>query len=202
MVPPQVEQQPQSVGGPLPTTDGVGQPMTSSSPPPYGPSPAYPPDAPLPSAAPLQKQRRRWPWVVGMSIVVVVVALVACVVAATVLLTARLNPQDNAKPLVNEYYSAIQAQDYTAAYGYIASHPDKPPLTEATFLRMAQAADQQWGPVTTYTITAVSPQDNSARATVQVTRSDGHSYEVHVEVAAVLIDDATTGYYISSIDGV
>ncbi len=90
---------------------------------------------------------------------------------------SETSPQEEAQ----NYYLAISVQDYTGAYYYLAStitQSDGTRLTQAAFTQQAQALDTSDGQVTNYTSTA-DPNDAS-KVTVQVTRSGGKSYTVHL----------------------
>jgi len=90
---------------------------------------------------------------------------------------------DQATPAqqAQDYYLAISVQDYTNAFSYLAPNTTSSSgsaLTQATFTQQAQALDTSEGTVTTYTATA-DPTDAS-KVTVQVTRSSGKTYTVHL----------------------
>jgi len=79
------------------------------------------------------------------------------------------------------YYLAISVQEYTNAYSYLATGmttTDGQPLTQALYVQQALALDASSGQVTDYTISA-DPTDQT-RVTVQVSRSKGASYPVHL----------------------
>lgn len=87
------------------------------------------------------------------------------------------SPTDQAQ----SYYLAISVQDYANAYNYLTpkmTTSDGKTLTQALFTQQAQAQDTAEGTVTNYTSTA-DPNDAS-KVTVQVTRSNGKTYAVHL----------------------
>lgn len=80
-----------------------------------------------------------------------------------------------------DYYLAISVQDYTNAYSYLAPNmtmSDGKQLTQALYTQQAQALDASDGQVTNYIVTA-DPNDQT-KVTVQVTRSKGKTYTVHL----------------------
>ena len=78
------------------------------------------------------------------------------------------------------YYLAISVQDYSNAFSYLAPHmtTNGTALTQASFTQQAQALDNTEGKVTDYTATA-DPSD-ATKVSVQVTRSSGKTYTVHL----------------------
>jgi len=83
--------------------------------------------------------------------------------------------------LAQDYYLAISVQDYANAYSYLAPNmttSDGQKLTLALYTQEAQALDASEGQVTDYTVTA-DPNDQT-KVTVQVTRSKGKTYTVHL----------------------
>jgi hypothetical protein len=80
-----------------------------------------------------------------------------------------------------DYYTAIEAQDYAGAYMYLATHmklSDGTALTQDVFTQKAQGLDNSEGQVTDFTATADPNKQTSV--TVQVTRSGGKTYTVHL----------------------
>lgn len=97
-----------------------------------------------------------------------------------------------------DYYLAISVQDYTNAYSYLAPNmntTDGKKLTQALYVQQAQALDASDGQVTNYTITA-DPADQT-KVTVQVTRSKGSTYTVHLTFT-----QGTDQWVISSFDNI
>lgn len=79
------------------------------------------------------------------------------------------------------YYLAISVQDYTNAYSYLAPNmhtTDGKKLTQALYVQQAQALDASEGQVSDYTVTGDS--GDQTKVTVQVTRSKGATYTVHL----------------------
>jgi flagellar basal body-associated protein FliL len=96
------------------------------------------------------------------------------------------------------YYLAISVQDYTNAYSYLAVNmttTDGKKLTQALYVQQAQALDASEGRVTDYTVTA-DPGEQT-KATVQVTRSKGATYTVHLTFI-----QSTDQWVISSFDSI
>lgn len=97
-----------------------------------------------------------------------------------------------------DYYLALSVQDYTNAYSFLAAGlttTDGQPLTQALYIQQAQALDASAGQVTSYIITA--DPAGSTKVTVQVTRSKGASYTVHL-----IFSHGTDQWVISSFDNI
>lgn len=80
-----------------------------------------------------------------------------------------------------DYYLALSVQDFSNAYSYLAPNmttSDGKSLTQSVFTQMAQTADSSEGQVTDYHATA--DPNNPNKVTVQVTRSGGKTYAVHL----------------------
>lgn len=80
-----------------------------------------------------------------------------------------------------DYYLAISVQDYSNAFSFFAPNmtlSDGTKLTVTTFTQKASQLDVSEGKVTDYTATADS--SDPTKVTVQVTRSSGKSYTVHL----------------------
>jgi hypothetical protein len=82
--------------------------------------------------------------------------------------------------VVNDYYSNIEAQNYTAAYLDLSLN-NQNSLTQEQFVQQAQARDVQYGRVTSYLLAGLSPSPSTTRtdpfnstftATVDVTRCE------------------------------
>ena len=75
-----------------------------------------------------------------------------CSWAGYMLIAPVVKDEASALYLVNDYYDAIQARNYTAAYSYFAPSPQgaNRGLTREQFFQQAQKRDSQYGPVHTY----------------------------------------------------
>ena len=164
----------------------------------YGTPPPYPPPVYVPVQQPKQSNKALW---IVLSILGGILLLVGggcCAVfyfagrtvqsfssqiSATSTAIQATYAADETPPAqqAQDYYLAISVQDYSGAYGYLAPNmtsSDGTALTQAKFIQQAQALDTSEGTVTNYTATA-DPND-STKVTVQVTRSKGKVYTVHL----------------------
>jgi Domain of unknown function (DUF4878) len=154
-----------------------GQPPTA-----YGQAPYASPPPPQ-SGMPQRKKSRRWPWIT----LVVVFVLIAGGVTALVLAVTN----SPAKTAVQNYYNAVEAQNYATAYSYLdiqtlTFNGQQQTASQGLYTQVAQAIDQANGRVTAYTITGVelnssTSTGNTATITANVTRG-GKTQEVHVQL--------------------
>lgn len=121
-------------------------------------------------------------------------------IAATVTADQQTAIADEPVPSqqAQNYYLAISVQDYSNAYSYLAPNmttTDGKQLTQALYVQQAQALDASDGKVTDYTVTA-DPNDQT-KVTVQVTRSGGKTYTVHLTFT-----QGASQWVISSFDNI
>jgi hypothetical protein len=81
-------------------------------------------------------------------------------------------PPISVETTATEYYQAIEAQSYVYAYSFL--DPNATGLSQAAFLKMAQAADKAEGKVQSFSVTAFPPE-----VVMTVSRSMG-PYHVHL----------------------
>lgn len=164
----------------------------SQSPNPLGqPSAAYqqaPYSSPQPPLAtlPPRKKSRRWLWI----ILIIIVLVVGGGVAAIALAVNAVN-NSPAKIVVQDYYNAVEQQDYATAYSYlgiqnIIINGQQQTASQDLYTQVAQANDQANGPVTACNITGIALNSststgNMATITVNVTRG-GKVQQVHVQL--------------------
>jgi MecA-like transpeptidase family protein len=101
-----------------------------------------------------------------------VVALFACVVASVALIGSGIWVQTqlgSPNTTVEDFFSAIHAQNYPQAYGFL-SHTAQSELSEERFQQVYQASDALSGAVDYYAITATVTQGSTATVTVDVVR--------------------------------
>jgi hypothetical protein len=181
--PPPYNQPPQPPYG-QPQQEPFGQqPTQYMSPPgqpPYGVPPA-PPYAPEPQPKPRRRGRVLW-IVLGIIVVLVLV----CVGGAIALFSFATN--NGATSAVNQYYMAVEQQNYAMAYTYLDTSGiglNGQSLTQALYIQANQAIDLARGKVSSYSITSSSINSNNgvntAAITVNVTRN-GQSYDVHLQL--------------------
>lgn len=97
--------------------------------------------------------------------------------------------------VVNQYYSAVEKQDYSTAYSYLAPNritTNGQAVTQESYTSAAQALDTTKGNVTNYSIGNISynfdindHNTETASVTVTVTRANGSSYDVHLKLQQV-----------------
>jgi hypothetical protein len=115
------------------------------SPPPFVPIP--PPSMPVPPA----QKSRKWMWIViALLGGVLVLSCGLCTWAGYMLVAPTVQDETSALSLVNNYYDAIQARNYDAAYSYLAPQNKNSILTREQFIQQAEKRDSQYGSVRTY----------------------------------------------------
>lgn len=195
-------QQPYDENATLAAPPTYGQPQypppqygaPTQQPPPYGvpPTPAY--------AQQPQKKSRRWLWItLGVIGGIIVLGCAGCAIAGAFGL--NFFAQAVGPTVVTEqYYQAIQKQDYVTAYSYLASgatltiQGQSVPVTQPQiFTAAAQALDTQLGPVSSHTLQPDG--SNTSRITVVVIRPK-KTYNVILTLVKVGND-----WKIQNIDG-
>ncbi|MEO8970051.1 MAG: DUF3824 domain-containing protein [Ktedonobacteraceae bacterium] len=155
-------------------------------PPPYNPSPYAPPPLPGYTQVPQPPKRSlRWLWIT-LSIIggVLVLSCAGCVIASAMgynfLKTAVVGPTE----VANSYYQAIENQDYSQAYSYLADNMQTTSgqtLSQNLYTVAAQAKDTTDGQVTNFTQSGFTNSNGTASLTMTVTRN-GHAYDVHLKL--------------------
>jgi hypothetical protein len=87
-----------------------------------------------------------------------------------------------------QYYTAIEHQDYTTAYSYVAPNltaSNGQSLTQELYTTAAQALDTVKGQVTSYTVGSTSVSNNIESVTVIVTRGSAPAYDVHLQLQQI-----------------
>lgn len=171
-------------------------------PPPYNPSQYAPPPVPGYAQVPQQPKRSlRWLWIT-LSIVggVLVLSCAGCVIASAMgynfLKTTVVGPTE----VANSYYQAIENQDYSQAYGYLANNMQTTSgqtLSQNLYTTAAQGKDTTDGQVTNFTQTNFSNNNGVASITMTVTRN-GSVYDVHLK----LQQDSSSTWRITSYDDI
>ncbi len=182
-------QQPQSNPYEVPPTQYAGQPYNQQqygTPPPYNPSPYAPPLVPGYTQVPLPPKRSlRWLWIT-LSIIggVLVLSCAGCLVASAMgynfLKTTVVGPTE----VANSYYQAIESQNYSQAYSYLADNMQTTsgqPLSQTLYATTATAKDTVSGQVTNFTQTGFTNNNGTAAITMTVTRN-GQAYDVHLKL--------------------
>ncbi|MBX5450250.1 DUF4878 domain-containing protein [Thermogemmatispora sp.] len=158
--------------GPVPTAPGIN---------PYGVQYGLPPQPPQPP-----RRSLRWLWIT----LAIVAGLVVLVCGGCILVGYIVALTGSPDSTVNNYYSAIQKQDYNQAYSYLAIDTltiqgEEISATQSRFALAAATIDQQAGTVTRYSITSSSTDGNEATVVVHVTRSSGVAYDVHLQLTKI-----------------
>ena len=139
------------------------------------PSPYY---APFPGYTQPRRSSRRWVWMT-----VGIVALV-CILGGTLLALGvgwAVKTYSNSSLRASDmYYSAIKAQDYDTAYTYLGSRLQTV-YSQQTFTQAAQQQDEALGRVSSFGMVNI-PTGDPANVALTVTRTNGTSYDVHLEL--------------------
>ncbi len=139
---------------------------------------------------PQPKKSRRGLWIV-LGIIGGVIVL-SCAVCGILFATGvGFFAKTIAEPaiVVNQYYSAVEKQDYATAYSYIDQNltaSNGKQLTQQVYTLAAQGLDTVKGPVTKYTFgNNISVTNNTASVTVSVTRGSAPAYDVQLQLQQV-----------------
>jgi len=142
----------------------------------YGPQPQFYPQ-------PTPKKSRRWLWI---TLAIILVVLIGG--ATAIVLTVNNSP---AKTVVQQYYNAVEKQDYSTAYSYLAIQTltingQQQNASQGLYTQVAQTIDQENGKVTAYNIIGIdlnfsNSTGNTATITVNVSRGS-QTREVHVQL--------------------
>jgi hypothetical protein len=90
--------------------------------------------------------------------------------------------------VVNQYYNAIEKQDYTTAYSYLGTNlttSNGQTVTQDLYTTAAQALDTAKGTVKSFTVGVPSVTNNTASVTVTVTRTNAPAYDVQLHLEQV-----------------
>ncbi|HEX9038883.1 MAG TPA: hypothetical protein VF808_18015 [Ktedonobacterales bacterium] len=120
--------------------------------------------------APARKTRS--PLVVLLITAAAGIALFACIAVSAAVISSGIWVQTqlgSPNTTVEDFYSAIHAQNYAEAYGFLSSSAQNE-LTEARFQQVYQTDDTLSGPVDYYAITGASTRGSTATVTVDVVR--------------------------------
>jgi hypothetical protein len=90
--------------------------------------------------------------------------------------------------VANQYYSAVEKQDYTTAYSYLNTNSialNGQTVTQELYTTAAQAVDRVKGTVSNYSVGNISVNNNTASVTVSVTRGSTPAYDVQLQLQQV-----------------
>ena len=139
-------------------------------PPPESSTPPSPSYTPFPGYMQPRRSSHRWMWIT-LGIVIVLGIL------GGTLFALYYNSPLRASDM---YYSAIKTQDYATAYSYLGSHL-KTEYSLQSFTQAAQQQDALAGRVSRFGMTNI-PMSDPAFVTLTVTRMNGATYDVHLEL--------------------
>ncbi len=144
---------------------------TMKPPPEYG-SPSAPGYTQLP------RKSHRWVWItVGIIALVFIIGGIIIAWGANWAFTSYYNSAYRASDM---YYSAFKTQDYSQAYSYLGSHLQTEYSLQA-FTQAAQQQDATAGKVSSFSMPNF-PTGDPAYITLTVTRMNGTTYDVHLEL--------------------
>ena len=147
-------------------------------PPPESSAPPSPYYAPFPGYTQPRRSSRRWVWItVGIVALVCFLGGALLVWGASWAFTAYYNSSLRASDM---YYSAIKTQDYGTAYSYLGSRLQTE-YSQQAFTQAAQQQDAVAGKVSRFGMANI-PTGDPANVTLNVTRMNGTSYDVHLEL--------------------
>ena len=191
--PSQYGQQPYGQPG-QPQQPPYGQQWGQQPPQDYAPTqyvaPAYGAQ-PAPGYAPPQQPRksRRGLWI-ALAIIagVIVLGCGACGILSVAGIGFFAKSVAGPAITVNQYYSAVEKQDYNTAFSYISTNltaSNGQTLTQDLYTTAAQALDTVKGKVTNFSVGSVSTSNNTATVTVSVTRANAAPYDVQLQLQQV-----------------
>jgi hypothetical protein len=123
------------------------------------------------------RQSYRWVWIaVGVLVAVSIVGMALLALG----LGFAVNTYGGPTIASDQYYTALRNQDYTRAYSFLGAHL-KTVYSQEEFTQMAQQRDATEGRVSEYAYTNV-PTGDPATVNLTVTRADGTTYTVNLEM--------------------
>ncbi|MDQ2905841.1 MAG: hypothetical protein M3Y81_20150 [Chloroflexota bacterium] len=174
---------------PYEQTPPYGQPATEyGGQPPYQPTQYAPPPVPGYGAPPPQpKKSLRWLWIT-LAVVggLLVLACGGCGLSLYII-GSRAASTVGPTFAATEYYQGLKDHSYTLSYVQLANNATiqgQSITTPDELTQLAQNADTQNGPITSYHIVPNTGDPNSGSITVTVTRN-GSPYDVHLTMTQV-----------------
>ena len=117
----------------------------------YAPQTHPSPGAPPFVSQPQVKKSYTWAWIIAAILGVAVLASCGlCGWGAYNLFNTTFQQVSGSLDVVNEYYTNLQSQNYTAAYSDLAPQGQISGLTQDQFTRQASQRDGQYGPVLSF----------------------------------------------------
>jgi hypothetical protein len=141
-------------------------------------APPYPNAAPFPGYTQPPRKSYRWVWItLGIVALLSILGCALLGLGAGWAVTTYYNSSLRASDM---YYSAIKTQDYGTAYTYLGSRLQTV-YSQQTFTQAAQQQDAAYGKVSRFGMVNI-PTGDPANITLTVTRANGTSYTVHLEL--------------------
>jgi hypothetical protein len=112
--------------------------------------------------------------------IVALVSLLGCVLLGLGAGWAVTTYYNSALRASDMYYSAIKDQDYGKAYSYLGSRLQTV-YSQQAFTQAAQQQDATYGKVSRFGMVNI-PTGDPANVTLTVTRANGTTYDVHLEL--------------------
>jgi flagellar basal body-associated protein FliL len=124
----------------------------------------------MPPAPERPKESRRWiVLLISVLIAVVIASCGLCAWAGSGLFGSIYNQASDlvvgSQTLVDNYYGALQSQQYNQAYAYLHPEGSINGLSQAEFIQRAQQADKQYGPVLRYSSSQPAYTTNGTQIT-------------------------------------
>jgi hypothetical protein len=140
-------------------------------------APPAPEAAQLPGYSQQPRKSYRWVWMI-----LGILALLGVLGSVLLAIGAGFAVKTIGGPSIatDQYYSAIKNQDYTGAYTYLGSNL-KAGLSQEAFIQTARQNDTVAGKVSRFAFSTV-PVGDPATVTLTVTRTNGSSYIVHLQL--------------------
>ncbi len=131
-----------------------------------------------------QNNRRRWMLIGGLIALVIAVSGLFVASRINTVMTTFFNRTDDPVSVAAHYYEAIQNQNYATAYADLDNQVtlDGQTLDEQSFVKLAQAADAQQGPLFTYGL--LRQPGNGTQFNASLRRGD-QAYTVHIQLQPV-----------------
>ena len=140
--------------------------------------------------APVAPPKRRSRLANGLIVAAVVAALLVCATGAGVVIASGVfvqNQLNDPSTVVEDYYNALQTQDFTRAYSYLSANAQRH-TSEAAFETDARADDAFSGAIASFAITSDTASSSTAVLVVDVVRRDA-PYQATVETLDLVKDN-------------
>jgi hypothetical protein len=179
---------------------GYGQPPQQPLPPYQPPQYGAPPMVYMELQSPPQKSSLAWLWIMlGILGGVLLLICGGCFLLSMLGTSNLINFVSSPMTTVDNYYTAVQSQDYATAYSYLSVdtlslNGQRTTASESSYEQIATTLDNQRGLVTAYAVTSSNVSGDTATITVHVTRAGGNSYNVTLRLAKIGSDWKITDF--------